>query len=279
MKINELLEKLQGQKKTNKRGNIFTIEELDFILAFLHNEYETSKISFRKLCKKYPFFTPEGLRRVWKNGYSHKERISKVRLDLFSSIKTEEDAYWLGFILADGYISDTNYFEISLKATDYKHLYKFATYAKYTGKIVNSQPIGDYFRCRLNTKLKDSIVNNFYKLGIVPRKSLILNFPNIALNLQPHLIRGYFDGDGCISESNEKWSLSFTGTLKVLTFINKFFNKNVKILSTKNSKIYSLAYGGNRQVKKFMDRIYKNSKVYLDRKYNIYCRLIEQSIR
>ena len=45
----------------------------------------------------------------------------------FDVIDTEEKAYWLGFIYADGYISsiDKAGFEIALKAEDSNHLHKF----------------------------------------------------------------------------------------------------------------------------------------------------------
>lgn len=45
----------------------------------------------------------------------------------FATIETEEDAYWLGFILADGYVSGPDkpaYLQIKLGIKDYAHLQK-----------------------------------------------------------------------------------------------------------------------------------------------------------
>ena len=43
---------------------------------------------------------------------------------IFKQIDTEEKAYWLGFLYADGYVSDKGV-ELALKESDYNHLIKF----------------------------------------------------------------------------------------------------------------------------------------------------------
>jgi hypothetical protein len=40
------------------------------------------------------------------------------------------------------------------------------------------------------------------------------------------------------------------------------------IYQTKGESIYRLCYGGNIQVRKFFNYLYKDSVVYLERKYN-----------
>ena len=54
------------------------------------------------------------------------QNLTKFNENVFDSIDTEEKAYWLGFIFADGYISlKGNSFELSLKGSDSEHLDKF----------------------------------------------------------------------------------------------------------------------------------------------------------
>ena len=130
----------------------------------------------------------------------NKQNLLRVREDLFQTIETEEDAYWLGFIYADGYISDGGEFELSLKSTDSGHLHKFAKFINYTGNIVDKQPVKckgkTYYRCRLAFRAK-SLSQRFSDLGIVPRKSCILTYPKyLKEELHKHFIRGYTDGDG-----------------------------------------------------------------------------------
>jgi len=78
----------------------------------------------------------------------------KVTFDdsVFDEIDTEEKAYWLGFIYADGYIDSAplidgkknNYqLEVSLKLSDYEHLVKLKEFFKSDKEIKT-----DSYRCR-----------------------------------------------------------------------------------------------------------------------------------
>lgn len=78
---------------------------------------------------------------------------SKFNEHIFDSIDTEEKAYWLGFIFADGYISSRdNAFELSLKAEDKEHLDKFNTFMEHIHDNVKLSTVKtnniEYFRCR-----------------------------------------------------------------------------------------------------------------------------------
>lgn len=207
---------------------------------------------------------------------------SKHNLDKFFEIKTENDAYWLGFIYADGYVSDKNNFEVSLQKRDTLHLKKLKNYLELSTNISV-----DNFRCRLIYKNK-IFVNNLKNLGVVPRKSLILNFPynKIPDNLIRHFIRGYFDGDGCISIYNKQkitmiskvLSISLLGTKDFLDGVRKYspiqFGKYVKNNGSENTLVLSTAH---KKGFIFINWLYQNSTIYLDRKYKKYC--IAHSLR
>lgn len=207
---------------------------------------------------------------------------SKHNIDKFSEIKTEEDAYWLGFIYADGYVSDGNNFELSLQKNDEEHLQKLRTYLELTTKISV-----DSFRCRLIYKNK-TFVENLKNLGVVPRKSLILTFPynKIPDELIKHFIRGYFDGDGSISIYNVQKitmiskvvSVSLLGTKDFLDGVRKYspiqFGKYIKNNGSENTLVLSTAH---KKGFIFINWLYQNSTIYLDRKYKKYC--IAHSLR
>lgn len=291
MNIQELLTRKKESHSLKTNTHIFNKEEILFINKYLVNIYKTTNITKQKLCDTYPFYNRQTLTQNWKRlGLQiDKHHSSNVRLDLFKSIKTEKDAYWWGFVLADGYISDANNFELSLTYLDYNHLLKFADYCGFDKSKVKKKQKTNFpnsFRSRMGFKVFPEVINNFHKLGIVPRKSNILVFPKIKASLKRHFIRGYFDGDGCISSHTHNryitpytaWQINFVGTKDFLIKINAFFEKNTKIYNNKG-KAYSLAYGGNKQVKRFTNILYKDATIYLDRKYEKYCRFIEQSIK
>ncbi len=204
----------------------------------------------------------------------------RVREDLFKDILTEEDAYWLGFIYADGYIANDGQFEISLKDSDYTHLLKLATFCDFDKLKVKSKQKTNFpncFRCRMSFATQH-LKERFNNIGIVPRKSLILTFPTfLKKDLERHFIRGYFDGDGSISLVKLKTkspakSVSLLGTKEFLeTVLNVL---NFKTISLKKDKrhqnnTYSINFNRKDGIK-FLDYMYKDSNIYLERKYNKY---------
>ena len=207
--------------------------------------------------------------------------------DYFKKIDTEEKAYWLGFIMADGCISKNNSnnpynrLEINLKIEDIGHLEKFnksiASNKPIVSKEVNSRGhISTICQIRLNSKrlCEDLILNS-----VIPNKTGKEIIPNTISNeLVRHFIRGYFDGDGCLYKSNKENKLycsicsssidlikqlkTIMEDNKIIPYINERKNYNVPffIIGTKNQNY----------VKTFLDYLYKDATIYLDRKYQLY---------
>lgn len=112
-----------------------------------------------------------------KNNYKIDRR--SFNENVFDCIDTEEKAYWLGFIYADGNISNYSNkkpryaFEISLKGEDKEHLIKFNKFMEFNGNNVKKKII------KLNGKEYISyrwVVNNKHlwetlnSHGCVPKK-------------------------------------------------------------------------------------------------------------
>lgn len=79
----------------------------------------------------------------------NKQNMCKFNEHIFDNIDTEEKAYWLGFIFADGYISSLNakyknVFELSLSIKDLNHIKKFNSFMEYNGENTYL----DNYRCR-----------------------------------------------------------------------------------------------------------------------------------
>ena len=211
---------------------------------------------------------------------------------VFDSIDTEEKAYWLGFIFADGTISSspldnnqtTQYqFELSLKLSDINHLEKAKKFFGYKRKLHT-----DSCRCRLefNSKHLWDILNSY---GCTPRKSLTLKFPDKTIfkdkSLIRHFIRGYWDGDGCLTYKRLGYpTISVLGTEHFLTNIQLILNTSNTLYNNNNKETCItkvLKYNGvlAYNICKYM---YNDCTIYLDRKYEKYleyCRLYEESCK
>ncbi|HLO11127.1 MAG TPA: LAGLIDADG family homing endonuclease [Pseudoneobacillus sp.] len=211
----------------------------------------------------------------------------------FENIDTEDKAYWLGFLYADGYIvgkqkHSSRKMGISLCIDDLSHLKKFKTGLQSSAKIgIYKASNGAYSSnqyCRI-LLTGEKICSDLEKHGVVENKTLILQPPTLDPLLVPHFIRGYIDGDGCITSSLQKgkntpsFKVKIVGTDSVLNYIKEYIEQNniasiKKLYKRRPTDIVSqLELGGNRQVKAFLDLIYKDATVYLDRKFEKYNKL------
>lgn len=258
----------------------------------LAQEYLETGISLTKMSKKYEIGRWTLTDRFKKLGINIVNKQNELKFDntVFDSIDSEEKAYWLGFIFADGYISSYNEgekpiynFELSLKSSDKEHLHKFNKFMKHRdnnhvklGKINYNDKV--YFRCRWAIRDKH-LWETLNSYGCTPRKSLTLKFPpeNIFKNVSliRHFIRGYFDGDGSFSRHLHKTIVSphieLLGTSEFLDMVEKYSNifgrrgKDKRWTNNTEYIEYRLEDGIN-----FINYIYKESKIYLDRKYKLY---------
>ena len=196
---------------------------------------------------------------------------------VFDIINTEEKAYWLGFLYADGNVSsNNNIVSISLKRDDANHLHKFKAFLKASNAISFSTITlkgKQYNTCRFSVcdkHLKEALIS----LGCIPRKSLILKFPPLEIfkdnSLVYHFIRGYVDGDGCLTYSKQgRLELSILGTKDFLegiccAFPNMFASiHKIKRLKT---NVYKISNCGSR-ADEVTYKLYSKATIYLDRKY------------
>ena len=115
--------------------------------------------------------------------------------------------------------------------------------------------------------------------GMLPNKSLILEFPKwLDESLYSHFIRGYFDGDGsvCFPANVDSAILTITSTENFCLHIQKYIEEKLSITgyiadaSNHNgtTKVYGI--GNKEKVKTFLDWLYKDADIYLERKYQKY---------
>jgi transposase len=197
-----------------------------------------------------------------------------LNVSYFNKIDSEQKAYWLGFITADGGIVNSR-LTIKLATKDKSHLEKFVA------ELETDQPIFDTISDRKGTLTASSyicissklIVNDLKKYGIIPNKSLREVYYNCSSDLQRHYLRGLFDGDGSIGKVKYGWLTTMCGSNGL---INEFKNHLVEKLNVKPQKLrcqknlWYLSFGKKNDVKLILNYLYGNSNISLDRKLNLY---------
>lgn len=202
-----------------------------------------------------------------------------------NQVANELEAYLLGFFYADGCVSKLSHgsyrmFSISLAEKDRDYLQWIldvineCLHTEYTLKYV---PANKAYRLAISKKV---FVNRLIKLGVTNNKTYENNafvFDNIPTDLKRHFIRGYFDGDGCISFYKQK-NRCYVGIVslnsQLITAIQEYVYGIFKFGSIRMDQQYSrYQICGNVSTKKFLDWIYKDSNFYMQRKYDKYLQI------
>lgn len=200
----------------------------------------------------------------------------------FDKIDTEEKAYWLGFIYADGYLSSPRTIGIEIKIDDIDHLQKFKQ-ALHSELNVHTYHKNSTFGPQTNCRFAFSS-KHMYKILLSYFKSVDKTnygiFPKLSdSTLIPHLIRGFFDGDGSITgvpkDSEHLWrpQISFIGTKETLEYIETISGFSwdwSQRYPEKNTNNYQISCGRVNDCLSFLHYMYDNAHIYLDRKYKRY---------
>lgn len=190
---------------------------------------------------------------------------------IFEKIDTEQKAYWLGFLSADGSIgSNESKIELGLAIKDFSHVEKFKKFIGLENKISIREKTNSCRFCFRSQELKNDLIDK----GCTPKKTLTLNFPTddqVPKHLKHHYMRGYFDGDGWICNTEKTQCIGFIGTEIFLENAIKFFNlKNNKLNSVHDGPQKRYQLYAKKEIVDFLDILYRDATIYLDRKYLLY---------
>lgn len=232
-------------------------------------------------------FTERQIRGWINNNCDRKKRTFNT--NYFSEITQPNQAYWLGFIYADGWVCSNdkshNYeLGIELCRTDEQQLIDFNNelggvhtikHAHYEKTIYNYPKVSitDTATIRVYSK---QIVQDLIKHNVVENKTLKSIYPIVNDNLFFDFLRGYIDGDGCIYFCENKPLASCVhitaSHCEVFEYIQKILESygiKSRIYQEKELK-YRLLFNYKNALK-LLDLIYYDDNVQkLDRKYQKY---------
>lgn len=190
--------------------------------------------------------------------------------DIFEKIDSEHKAYWLGFLMADGCVSEkNNRIELSLQEKDYKHIIKFKEFMNSDHKVGKKIKDNKYISYRLGFSRKKT-KQDLMMHGCIPNKTKDMIFPNIKKEFKRHFIRGYFDADGCITNHKTSTvSFELLGYDNFLNEVARHLNIDGHIYKFNHSDVKRFMIAGKKAIS-ILDYLYKDSTIYLDRKYEKY---------
>lgn len=212
----------------------------------------------------------------------HPPKIYSVKEDIFQNIDTEEKAWVLGFIYVDGYIdSSKTKLKFTLAEKDRDVLEKIKSVLRSNSPIKRKERKQikgtDYFGSPAITLMisNSQICQDLEKHGAFYKKSLKLSFPFfLKEELIKHFIRRYFDGDGCITFGRHNFpKISIASNKEFLEGVHDVLLKeNIisNIYASNRSQVNSLEINAKLSVEKFLDYIYQDATVFMERKYQRY---------
>jgi intein/homing endonuclease len=213
-----------------------------------------------------------------------------INENYFKKIDTERKAYFLGLLFADGGLDKavTN-ISITLKDEDLHILEELRK---------DIQPTKPFYKAKSGPYTELVFTNKYLyadliKHGCIPNKTFLLQFPKLKKDLVRHFIRGYFDGDGCLTGSYrsnysvaarvKKWTVSFVSTLQFCESLQKRFKK-LGVASRidcrwpeRNNTTRTLTISGRVHINILLDWLYKDATIYLNRKHNKYLEFVADS--
>lgn len=207
------------------------------------------------------------------------KRLKPFNTSYFSEL-SEESAYWLGFIQADGCVQldprkpTTKTLRIEVHSDDADHLNMFRIAL---GASSHELKPGRKQTVCLSLTSRE-ICDDLIRLGVKPRKSFTGSFPEgIPKELLSHYLRGVFDGDGCITvRKSGRPRAVIVGSKGFCDWSYGIFANEAGIVGGgvyPISTIMAVEYTGWNQVGLFKDYIYRDSFVSLQRKRIIFEKL------
>lgn len=242
--------------------------------------------SMQSLAASYQRGTIKPIKRILEqNGVTlrtNDEAIHKYHCNYhyFDQIDTPNKAYILGFLYADGcnYMNDKNatyHWQIELQRQDEDILKAMMAELEYDGKL---RYVTHHYEHR-----KDVDSAMFYvcgrhmcealcHVGVHPHKTYDTTWPEwMPDELVPHFLRGLIDGDGCITLQK---TVAIYGTDSLIKPMQEVIERLTGIQTRLGhaSNVGHTAYCGVRvrDAKRFLDWIYKDADLKLQRKYDRY---------
>lgn len=195
--------------------------------------------------------------------------IYKINYHYFDDINNEHKAYWMGLLLADGFVNDKEIY-LCLQRNDMYLIEDFLKDLESNHQIKFNKDNNPYvcICCKmLSQKLIEYGFHN-HKSWYIDINKILSYIPS---ELESHFIRGMFDGDRCIKYykyyylKTVQYHFGYTGTYEVCKYLKNKFNINRKLVFEGN-KTYTLVTRDVNKINFINQYLYNNATIFLKRK-------------
>lgn len=212
------------------------------------------------------------------------KRLYKVNENYFENIDTEDKAYWIGFLLTDGCVSRDyrgilSIIGLQIQNGDAKHLDKFVKCLDSNYPVCVNRSNNNSVSVRI---FSEKMCKDLSKYGIVERKTYLCKKPDhIPSDLERHFWRGCIDGDGGVYNYTNTKNLVLYGNFELLnSFVdyckNLGIEKNSIYKDIRTKQTYRFYISDRHELNLILNNLYSNCSIYLDRKYNVSIKLIDE---
>jgi predicted DNA-binding protein YlxM (UPF0122 family) len=208
-----------------------------------------------------------------------------INEDFFNSWSPEM-AYVLGLLITDGCISKSGAVSLCINDRELLEKVKVAMGSEHNIVVSKHQKGLHYFHFA-----RENMVKKLIELGVIPKKSLVVKFPEVPGEYMPDFIRGVFDGDGSVffdkrrprcplrakfMSGSEAFITELQTALEGLGMPKRTIYKQ----KTRNGWSYMFIYEHKNSVNLF-NLLYRNVKndLYLERKYGRFLEGLEMSTK
>jgi intein/homing endonuclease len=191
----------------------------------------------------------------------------------FQNIDTQEKAYLLGFLFADGHVGLKSN-RIELCVNDIEVLNFFIKELEIENKEIYRNPSHNKavtlsFSCR-------EMKIDLNRVGCTTQKTFTLSFPGydiISKDIFRHFIRGYFDGDGSVTVKETYSQVHLMSSTVFCNQIKDLLERDFGIMCSKTCSYYpnkketsEFHITGKQNLSNFRDFLYKDANLFLERK-------------
>jgi len=194
----------------------------------------------------------------------------------FEQIDTEEKAYFLGFLMADGYVQGERRVGVTLQAADVEILVALkaaigssSPIREKVSKLNGKEFAGVYF-----SMCSVKMTQDLQRWGIVERKSWSAQYPSLPDEPRLHagFIRGLFDGDGSVAwqSRGSNACIRITGTFELMQSVDASLRKYAQVTKPNAVKVFRkgglIAYSSLHDIQAIQSFLWAPGCLHLNRK-------------